>query len=82
MIKHLACIMDGNRRWAIKRGWFKWRGHKAGLEAVQRVVSFCLEHNIPYISLYAFSIENFKRSEQEKNYLFDLIISGFEDARE
>ena len=82
MIKHLACIMDGNRRWAIRKGWFTWQGHKAGLEAVKRVVSFCLENNIPYVSLYTFSLENFKRSDEEKNYLFDLIISGFKDVHQ
>ena len=81
MIKHLACIMDGNRRWAIRKGWLKWKGHKAGLEAVKRVVSFCLENDIPYVSLYTFSLENLKRSDQEKSYLFDLIISGLDDAR-
>lgn len=71
---HLACIMDGNRRWAKKRGMVPWYGHKEGVEAVRRVVQFCLEKNIPYLSLYTFSLENFKRSPEENSYLFGLMV--------
>lgn len=74
MIKHLACIMDGNRRWARQKGWLPWVGHRQGAQAVKNVVDFCLEKNIPYLSLYTFSIENFKRPAEELNYLFDLMI--------
>lgn len=73
MIKHLACIMDGNRRWAKKRGKLSIEGHKEGVETVKRVVRFCLDKQIQYLSLYTFSLENFKRPEIEKMYLFDLI---------
>jgi undecaprenyl diphosphate synthase len=73
MMKHLACIMDGNRRWAKKRGKLSVEGHKEGVETVKRVVRFCLDKNIQYLSLYTFSLENFKRPEVEKIYLFDLI---------
>lgn len=73
MIKHLACQMDGNRRWAQQRGLHSFLGHKEGLEAVKRAITFCINRNIPYLSLYTFSLENFKRSEEEKSYLFDLI---------
>ena len=75
MMKHLACIMDGNRRWAKKRGKLSVEGHKEGVETVKRVVRFCLDKQIPYLTLYTFSLENFKRPEIEKNYLFDLIAS-------
>ena len=73
MINHLAVIMDGNRRWARERGKFPWYGHKAGIEAVQRVVDFCLKKNISYLSLYTFSLENFNRSAQEYSYLFSIL---------
>lgn len=73
MIKHLACIMDGNRRWAKSQGWLPWFGHKEGVEAAKRAVEFCIERGIPYLSLYAFSTENFKRPEQEISYLFNIV---------
>jgi len=71
MIKHLACIMDGNRRWARDHKFETFFGHKKGLEAVQHVIDFCLLKEIPYLSLYAFSIENLEqRSSKEQDYLF------------
>ncbi|MBT4856373.1 di-trans,poly-cis-decaprenylcistransferase [bacterium] len=73
MIKHLACIMDGNRRWAKERGLMPWDGHREGVKAMDRVVDHCLELNIEYLTLYLFSIENFKRSEEEKKFLFTII---------
>lgn len=73
MIKHLACIMDGNRRWAKQRGKLSIEGHKEGVETAKRVVRFCLDNGIAHLTLYTFSLENFKRPEIEKNYLFDLI---------
>jgi len=73
MIKHLACIQDGNRRFAKSKGWLPWYGHREGIKATLRVVDFCLENNIRYLSLYTFSIENFRRSFEEVKYLFSLI---------
>ena len=78
MITHLACVMDGNRRWAQARGKLPWLGHKAGVRTVETAIKFCLQHNIPYLSLYTFSLENFKRSEQEKSYLFDIVVQQAE----
>lgn len=72
-IQHLACIMDGNRRWARKLGRTPSYGHKEGVETVKRVIQFCFEQNISYLSLYTFSIENFKRSPEEVGYLFQLL---------
>ncbi len=74
MIKHLACIMDGNRRWAKKRGWLPWLGHREGIAAARRTIEFCLEKGIPFLSLYTFSIENFKRSKKELDFLFNILI--------
>jgi undecaprenyl diphosphate synthase len=67
--------MDGNRRWAKKQGLAAAYGHRQGVEAVKCAVDFCLKKNIPHLSLYTFSIENHQRSTQEKNYLFELMIS-------
>jgi undecaprenyl diphosphate synthase len=74
MIKHLACIMDGNRRWALKQGFATWFGHKKGFDTIQRVMDFCLDKKIEYLSLYAFSLENLEhRSSQEQAYLFEVL---------
>jgi len=73
MIKHLACIMDGNRRWAKKQGKLSIEGHREGVETAKRVVRFCLDKGIEYLSLYTYSLENLKRPEAEKIYLFELI---------
>ncbi len=72
-LNHLACIMDGNRRWAKQRGLLAWHGHREGMEAVRTVIDFCLENAIRYVSLYTFSLENFKRSTIEKRYLFNYL---------
>lgn len=74
MIQHLSIEMDGNRRWAQKNKLQPWIGHRKGVDAIKTVVEFCLEHKIPHLSLYTFSLENFKRPEREKQFLFELII--------
>ncbi len=76
MISHLALIMDGNRRWAKKRALMPWLGHQQGVESVQMAIQYCLDHKISYLSLYTFSLENFKRSKQEIFYLFSLVQSA------
>lgn len=74
MVKHLACIMDGNRRWAIKQGLLPIFGHQKGSEAVKIAINFCLAKKIAYLSLYAFSIENLQqRTAQEQAYLFECL---------
>lgn len=75
-VKHIACIMDGNRRWARARSLSPWDGHSKGVEPVKEVVTFCLDHKIPFLSLYAFSLENFKRGADELSHLFDIIEKG------
>lgn len=74
MIEHIAFIMDGNRRWAKKRGMLKMYGHREGADNIKTVIDFCLGKNIRYLSLYTFSIENFKRPKEEQTFLFDLMI--------
>ena len=73
MIEHMAIVMDGNRRWARSKGFVSMRGHEEGAKSINRVVDFCLEKGISHVSLYTFSIENFKRSEREKKFLFNLL---------
>jgi len=73
-MQHLAMVMDGNRRWAQeKKLEAVTLGHKKGVDAVRAAVRFCLKKNIPYLSLYTFSLENFKRSSIEKKYIFNLL---------
>lgn len=72
-IKHLGVIMDGNRRWAQQTGKAKWLGHKAGVEPLKTTVDFCLKNNIPYLTAYAWSLENFKRPPAEQDYLFNVL---------
>lgn len=72
-IKHLGIIMDGNRRWARRNGFKPWIGHRHGVKPVKTTLEFCLKHAIPYVTLYAFSLENFKRPQAELEYLFNLL---------
>lgn len=80
MIKHLALIMDGNRRWAKKNSMLPWLGHQEGAKVIEEVVDFCLDNSIKYLTLYAFSTENLKRPEPEKKYLFKLIKDFAQDS--
>lgn len=70
---HLGLIMDGNGRWATLRSLPRAAGHIEGLKAVKRVISAAIKLKIDYITLYAFSTENWKRPKQEVNYLMSLI---------
>ena len=76
MISHLALIMDGNRRWAKEQGLFSWQGHRQGAKVVEMAIAYCIERGIKYLTLYTFSLENLQREEQEKSYLFSLIIES------
>lgn len=75
-IKHLGLIMDGNRRWAKKHGLSPLEGHTKGCEPVKMAVRFCVDQKIPNLTLYALSLENFKRSAQELNHIFSLVEPG------
>lgn len=70
--KHIAIIMDGNGRWAEERGLKRSEGHLAGANAVRIALQECLRLGIPHLSLYAFSTENWKRPQEEVNFLFKL----------
>ncbi len=73
-IRHVAIIMDGNGRWAEQRGLPRWRGHEAGARAVRRVVEAACRLEIPVLTLFAFSSENWKRPQQEVDMLFRLFL--------
>ncbi len=76
-MNHLAIIPDGNRRWAKQHKLESFFGHKKGVDAVDSAISVCIKNEIQYLSFYTFSLENFKRSETEKTYLFNLLASEF-----
>lgn len=67
--QHVAVMMDGNGRWAGRRGLSRNEGHRAGADSVQAVVECCLEAGIPFLTLFAFSTENWRRPRSEVNFL-------------
>jgi len=72
-IKHVAIIMDGNGRWGIKRKKSRNLGHKEGLKTVEKIIKATIKNKIKYLTLYAFSTENWKRPKKEINFLFNLL---------
>lgn len=71
--KHIAIIMDGNRRWAKDRGLKTRDGHKAGAQALEDISKFCNKIGIKYLTVYAFSTENWKRSKEEVGALMAIL---------
>lgn len=71
--RHIAIIMDGNGRWAQQRGWPRAKGHEAGAESVRAVVRACREAGVKYLTLYAFSVENWVRPREEIKGLMGLL---------
>ena len=72
-IYHVAIIMDGNGRWGLKNKNSRNLGHKAGLETVEKILEETIKKKIKYLTLYAFSTENWKRPKKEINFLFKLL---------
>ena len=77
--RHVAIIMDGNGRWAQRRGLPRSAGHRAGLERLEDIIAACIDLGIPYLTLYAFSTENWQRSPEEVDYLMRLFAQTFEE---
>ncbi|MFZ3172810.1 MAG: isoprenyl transferase [Carboxydocellales bacterium] len=75
---HVAVIMDGNGRWATKRGLPRGMGHRIGVESLREMVTTCSELGIQYLTVYAFSTENWKRPAEEVNILMDLLVEYLE----
>ena len=71
--RHIAMIMDGNGRWAKKRGRIRLDGHRAGAETVRRVLGYCRKYGVQYLTLYAFSTENWSRPQAEVTGLMKLL---------
>ena len=72
-LKHVAIIMDGNGRWGLKYKNSRNAGHKAGLKTVEKIIKETLRNNIKFLTLFAFSTENWKRPKKEIDYLFNLL---------
>ena len=72
-LQHIAIIMDGNGRWASRQGLPRSMGHKKGAEVVKEITKAAAEKGIKYLTLYAFSTENWQRSEEEVSYLMTLL---------
>ena len=72
-VNHVAIIMDGNGRWGLKHKKSRNAGHKAGLNSVEKIIKKSIEYNIQFLTLFAFSTENWKRPKKEVNYLFNLL---------
>jgi undecaprenyl diphosphate synthase len=76
--RHIAIIMDGNGRWARKRFLPRVAGHRRGLEAVRVITKACVEHGVKFLTLFAFSSENWRRPKEEVSFLMDLFIMALE----
>ena len=72
-LNHVAIIMDGNGRWGLKYKNSRNAGHKVGLSTVEKIIKETLKNKIKFLTLYAFSTENWKRPKKEINYLFNLL---------
>ena len=72
-IQHVAIIMDGNGRWGLKHKQSRNSGHRAGLKTVEKIIKATIKNKIKYLTLYAFSTENWKRPQKEISFLFNLL---------
>ena len=72
-VKHVAIIMDGNGRWGVINKKSRNLGHKAGLVTVENIIRETIKNKIKYLTLFAFSTENWKRPKNEVNFLFNLL---------
>jgi len=78
--RHIAIIMDGNGRWAKKRGLPRTAGHAAGAETFRRIANYCRTLGVEYLTVYAFSTENWKRSEEEVGAIMKLLGNYLKEA--
>ncbi len=78
-LNHVAIIMDGNGRWGMKKFNSRKRGHKEGLKTVETIIKTSIKKKISYLTLFAFSTENWKRPNSEINYLFKLLENFLEN---
>lgn len=78
--KHVAIIMDGNGRWAKKRSLPRSAGHKVGAKTFEKVCEYCIKYGVKYLTVYAFSTENWKRPKEEVEALMNLFRNYLKDA--
>jgi len=72
-LNHVAIIMDGNGRWGLKHKNSRNAGHKQGLKTIEKIINESIKQKIKFLTLYAFSTENWKRPKKEVIYLFNLL---------
>jgi undecaprenyl diphosphate synthase len=77
--RHVAIIMDGNGRWAKKRFMPRVAGHKRGLEALRTTIKACISRGVGYLTVFAFSSENWRRPQEEVNFLMNLFVSALSE---
>ena len=77
--RHIAIIMDGNGRWAKKRFMPRVAGHKRGVETVREIIKACIERGVGYLTLFAFSSENWRRPQEEVTFLMQLFLRALEE---
>lgn len=80
--EHVAIIMDGNGRWAVKRKLPRSAGHKAGVEALRNIIEVCIELGIKFLTVYSFSRENWQRPKDEVNFLLNLFLESLKEELE
>ena len=78
MPKHIAMVLDGNRRWAKERGLPSLKGHKKGFENIRDLAPYIINQGVKVLSVFAFSTENFKRTAEEVKYLMDIFVEWFD----
>ena len=76
---HIGIIVDGNGRWAQNKGLSRCEGHKAGAKNLKKIIRYAFSRGVKVLSIYVFSTENFKRSDEEVNYLMDLFVQSFKN---
>jgi len=81
-LNHVAIIMDGNGRWGLKKKNSRNAGHRAGLSTVEKIIKETIKNNIKFLTLYAFSTENWKRPKKEIKFLFNLLENFLKDKIE
>ena len=79
-LKHLAVIMDGNRRWAKKNGFLAKLGYSQGVKTIERLMEVCVEEGVSNLSLFAFSTENWARPKDEIEFIFSLLDKCLDEA--
>ena len=81
-LKHVAIIMDGNGRWGLRNKNSRNAGHRAGLNTVEKIIRETIKNNVKFLTLYAFSTENWKRPKKEIKFLFNLLENFLEEKIE